>query len=445
MPPFLFGAFTIVFLFLFQFLTNHLNRFLGKDLSYWIIIQLLGYNLSWMVVLAIPIGLLFGTLMAFGKLSSTFEITIMKSGGMSLIRMMIPVIIVGLLLSVFVFWFNDEVLPDTNHRAKLLLNDVTRKKPTFSIESGQYSTELEGYTILARTLDSASGVLTGVTIYDNSRGRRMNIASADSATISFSSDMSNLIFFLKHGEMHQLMTNDGRDYRKIDFEKYQIVVATTGFAFERTGEGIISRGDRELKIKDMRVIVNEARSLSDSAALRVNQKLKEHYGFIMAADLNNEDTISSSQNLKLVWSDGLREVEKRLNFLKATVSSDINQKNDFLLRANQYMVEIYKKYSIPFACFLFVIVGCPLGIITRKGNFGTSAGISLVFYLFYWVCLIGGEKLADRGFLSPFLSMWIGNIIMFVVGLYVMLIVSNEGFSLRKLNLFAKNQKIKTS
>src|SRR5512133_2350622 len=102
--PFIFGASTVVFLFLFQFLTNNLNKFLGKGLNYWVILQLLGYNVSWMLVLAVPIGILFGTLMAFGSMSSNHEITIFKTGGMSLIKMMIPVVIIGVVASALMFW-----------------------------------------------------------------------------------------------------------------------------------------------------------------------------------------------------------------------------------------------------------------------------------------------------------------------------------------------------
>lgn len=86
--------------------------------------------------------------------------------------------------------------------------------------------------------------------------------------------------------------------------------------------------------------------------------------------------------------------------------------------ANRYRVEIYKKYAIPFACILFVLVGCPLGILTRGGNFGMSAAISLACYVTYWITLIGGEKLADRGLLDPLYAMWMGNVLFLFVGLY---------------------------
>ena len=393
-----------------------------------------------MLVLAVPIGILFGTLMAFGSMSSNHEITIFKTGGMSLIKMMIPVVIIGVVASALMFWFNDKILPETNHKAKVLLSDVSRKKPTFSIDAGQFSTEIEGYTILSRNLDSARGVLKGVTIYDNTRGMRLNLASADSGTIEFSSDYSKMIVLLKHGEIHQLTQGSEKDFRKILFENYQFVIPASGFNFERTNEGMMSKGDRELTITEMTKIVDDAKISINASANRLKKAFYNHWKFINGDSTGPVVLNQISPELKVkTWSQGLREADKRISYLKATVVSDINQINDFELRAEQYEVEIYKKYSIPFACILFVLVGCPLGIITKRGNFGTSAGISLVFYLFYWISLIGGEKLADRGFFSPFLSMWLGNIVIGIIGIVVMLRVSNESFNIKSIIRFKKN------
>ncbi len=436
-PPFILGASTVIFLFLFQFLVNHLNKFLGKGLSYWIIFQLLGYNLSWMFVLSVPIGVLFGTLMAFGNLSANHEVTVIKSGGTSLIKMMYPIMILGLLLAIFLFWFNDKILPETNHMASVLLHDVTRKKPTMTIEAGQFSTDLDGYTILARSLDSASGVLKGVTIYDNTNGQRTSLVSADSGTIEFSADYSKFIIFLKQGEIHQIIPNRLEDFRKIEFNQYQIVIPASGFAFVRSNENMISRGDREMKIADMSRIVQESTKNSDSAKSRVEKRLSKHYKFLAGIEPNPVN-ITLNTNKALTWSYGLHEVEKRINIIKADIVSDINQTQDFTQRANQYKVEIYKKYSIPFACFLFVLVGCPLGIMTKKGNFGISAGISIFFYIFSWISLIGGEKLADRGFLSPFVSMWLGNFSIFIIGIFLIIRANNESFAFKNLKPFRK-------
>lgn len=427
--PFLFGAVTIVFLFLFQFLFNNLNKFLGKGLSYWIILQLIGYNISWMLILAVPIGILFGTVMAFGQLSASHEITVMKAGGVSLIKMMYPVIFMGVILTYLLFLFNDKILPYTNHKAKVLLSDVTRKKPTFSIEKGQFTTAIEGYNILARDLDSLTGILKGVTIYDDTRGARINIASADTGIISFTTDYSKMIVTLINGEVHQNVPTSVRDYRKVNFKKYQLLINAQGFAFERSSDGVISKGDREMTIAEMQAIVNESYKHAWDSKKKYETELKKHINFLLKGESDpgyNELVSKTSLN----YPQALIQAEKRINFFNSTVSTDISQYNDYVQRAESYEVEIYKKYAIPFACLLFVFIGCPLGIITKGGSFGVSAGISLVFYIIYWICLIGGEKLADRGLITPFLSMWSGNILIGIFGIVLMLRVNNESFRL---------------
>jgi lipopolysaccharide export system permease protein len=99
-------------------------------------------------------------------------------------------------------------------------------------------------------------------------------------------------------------------------------------------------------------------------------------------------------------------------------------------RIHEYSVEIYKKYAIPFACIVFVLIGAPLGIMARRGTFGVAASLSLGFFLLYWACLIGGEKLADRGFVDPWFGMWSANIIIGIMGIYLTFRTARENLTI---------------
>ncbi|MEN9828990.1 MAG: hypothetical protein RJA11_1606, partial [Bacteroidota bacterium] len=265
--PFLFGTLTVMFLFLLQFLMNNLDKLIGKGLDNAIILQVIMLSLSWMIVLAIPMGVLFSTLMAFGSMSGAHEITIIKSGGRSLYRMMFPLIIIGAGLFYGVYWFNDSILPESNHRFKILMQDIQRKKPTFAIESGRFVSQLEGYTILARKVDTLSGALYGVTIYDNGYTNRTNVLSADTGSIKFSSDYSRVIVTLRNGEVHQLQKQKRTDFRMMRFSKHVISIAARDFLFQKSDVNPGSRGDREMSIADMRSIVQET-----DISLNVTQK-----------------------------------------------------------------------------------------------------------------------------------------------------------------------------
>lgn len=433
--PFLFGTITVIFIFMFQFLLKYIDSLVGKGLDYWIITQLLVLNLSWMLVLAVPMGVLFSCLMTFGNMSAVHEVTVIKASGGSLIKMMKPIVIAGIILTVALFWFNDAVLPEANLHLKTLLSDISRKKPTLSIENGQFSTQIEGYTILARSIDSSTGIMKGITIYDNTPKRGINIVSADTGKLEFINNYTKLILFLNKGEVHQLFPLSALDYRKINFERYQITMDASGFNFEMSKTEDMSRGDREMSIKDMQNIVDGSESRKAQFKESFDNEATKIYNYITG---NTNDTTNlkySAEASDTSRLTALKSSEKYLNYEYSRLLSDNFQITEFDMQSRQYQVEIHKKYSIPFACFLFVLIGCPLGVITKKGNFGISAAISLGFYLFYWACLIGGEKLADRGFMPPFISMWLGNIIISIIALILILRVNNETF---KLKLFSK-------
>jgi len=453
--PFIFGTLLVVFLFLMQFLMLKLDDLLGKGLDNILILKLIALNLPSMFVIAIPMGTLFGSLMAFGNMSSHHEVTVIKASGSGLLRMMQPVLILGILLTGTLFWFNNYVLPESNHKARTLLNDIKRKKPTFLLESGRFSVDLNGYTILARKVDSLSGGLKKVTIYDKTEINGNNIISADSGSINFNSDYSKLVIKLFDGNIHQMKYQDAKDYKVINFEEYTIYQNVNGFSLERTDEDVIKRGNREMGISQMKEVKKELLSQANEKVKSVNNIIDDHLDYLfnkqldsnslnIQNDLSDEfknQLISQRMNAKpTIIKDSIEQyrnsefnkMDRMMTHFISIVNSEIRQEEDLILKASGFEVEIQKKYSIPVACLLFIFVGCPLGIITRGGNFGMSAAISLGFYIVYWVFLLGGEKLADRGFIMPEISMWIGNIVIGFIGLILTYRVSNESSSIRQ-------------
>lgn len=441
--PFLFGFSTVVFIFLMQFIINSLDKLLGKGIETTVIIQAIALNIPWMVVLAAPMGILFATLMAFGAMSANYEVPIIKSSGTSLYSMMKPAIGLGFVLSLILFWFNDSILPESNHQAKVLMNDIQRKKPTFAIQPGEFSPSMGGNIILSRQVDSATGRLHDVTIYDYSRTTQQNIISADSGQIGFSKDYSHLIINLFSGEIHQRNNNDVKDYKIISFNEYQIKMEASGFDFNRTDVNLISRGDREMRIRDMQEVVDNNKSEADFAHSIIDSIANQHLDYVLSGteyrDID-EDSAASEKVFKVDTNQRnvLSRVQKNVNFLSSDIKTNAytieNRENNI----RKYEVEIWKKYSIPLACFVFVFVGVPLGIRTKGGNFGISAAISLGFYIVYWGCLIAGEKLADKGIITPILGMFFADIVIFIVGIILMMRINNEMFLFR--NLFRKEK-----
>jgi lipopolysaccharide export system permease protein len=341
----------------------------------------------------------------------------MQESGLSPVRLMLPVLLAAGVLCYGLILFNNKVLPEANHRTRVLMSDIQRTRPTFVIEPGRFTDDISGYNLLVRKTFENSNKLDGVFIIDNSNPVYSNTLTAENGEINFSKDHSRIILDLYNGEIHQIeKRSPAGDYRKIKFAKHIVSISAEGFGFNKSDESAFSRGDRELSADSMRNIVKKLRTdLENDKNNSTAQIQKLALDFrSVKFDTTGLDTGAVKQNELAILA-----LMNRYKGFKAKLYSQKKVIEQNQRQINTYLVEIYKKYSIPFACIVFVLIGAPLGIITKRGGFGVAAGMSLGFFLLYWACLIGGEKLADREFLSPFLSMWIANFILGVAGLYL--------------------------
>ncbi|MFN4909184.1 MAG: LptF/LptG family permease [Bacteroidota bacterium] len=416
--PFLFGTVVIMVLFLLQYIMRWVDQLASKGLDIATIVMFLVLNLSWIVVLAVPVGVLFSTIMAFGAMSTTHEVTVMKASGVGLLRMMMPVVLTGCLLWGFVFWYTDTVLPETNVRLSAMMRDIERTKPTFAVDEGQFSTYLDGVTVLARHVDT-NGRMRGLTIYDRSRSESRNVISADSGRLMFSPSLTRLVVQLYNGEIHQRAQRDPNEYRVIKFAGYQMTLPAENMMYQASDVTGTSRSDREMSIADMRLVVDRAELQMSEAQKRFDTTLRQHLDYLLKDD-------ASADTSGRTWKERIERATSILVSTRSTLESECFRRSSELSVANKYLVEIHKKYAIPFACLLFVFVGCPMGILTKGGSFGSSALLSLGFYVLYWISMIGGEKLADRGLLSPAVAMWVGNAAISLIAAVVTLRVNSR-------------------
>jgi lipopolysaccharide export system permease protein len=419
--PFIFGTSVVIFMFLLQFIFNKLNELLGKGIDAWTIIQLVALNIAWMLVLAVPMGVLVATLMAYGKLSGNNEFTVVKSCGGSAFRVMLPSIVLGLLLFAGLFYFNDKILPETNHRAYVLQNDISQLRPTLAIDPERFS-NLQNYSILARKVDRTKNALYDVTIY-NQDGDFLNVINAKRAELRPNEDMSRMLMTFHEGEIHVINRRTRSEFRKLTFMQHQVVFGTSGFRLNRSDPNQVSRNDRTMNIDSMRSIADTAIAHSRQAGRRVDSLLHSHLTGSRA------DTVAEMERRALTRQEAAGAALGQLTMIRSQLESESLSRYESLRYADQYLVEIYKKYSIPAACLVFVFVGAPLGIVVRRGNFGVSASIALGFFIVYWACLVAGEKLADRAVLPPAVAMWMADVVIGVIGIYLTVLVSRETIS----------------
>lgn len=428
--PFIFSTLTLMGIFLLQFMMKFADRLVGKGLDDWVLIKLIVFNLSWMLVLVIPMATLVATLMAYGNFSQNNEITILKSSGVSLYKMMRAPFIASIILAFFLFLFNDEVLPDANHQARILMQDISQQKPTLSLEPGFFSQEVSNYAILVREINSSTNELSGLTIYDYTTPSKVNVVTASKGKIYFTADQKNLVMDLWQGEIHESDVKNTGLYRKLIFDKHRIVMDGSQFSFHQSQGGI--RGERELGVDTMKAIVANFRAEREQ---HLNFLKSETNKFFLA----DSSFLSVFPKHTVIVDDKLvlARVLDKIRTAKNNITSKARSVEFTDREIEKYEVEIYKKYAIPVACIVFILIGAPLGVMVRKGGFGVAASISLLFFLIYWAFLIGGEKLAERGFFSPFLGMWAANFLLGFLGIVLTIKTNRETVTIT-FNFFRK-------
>ena len=229
---------------------------------------------------------------------------------------------------------------------------------------------------------------------------------------------------LKNGEIHESGVSDTKLYRKLLFTNHRIAMDAQQFSLQQSGLGV-QRSDRELSAPDMLAIVDSLKQIRLRYFANFQRTTNKFFlGDSFAKPFQGNILRSQAP------ADKYSNLIERVKNIKNEVLSSFLQVDFVDKEIDKYMVEVHKKYSIPAACIIFILLGAPLGVITRKGGFGMAASVSLFFFLIYWASLIGGEKLADRGFMTPFWGMWSANILMGIVGALLTYKVAKETVTL---------------
>ena len=441
--PFFLALIVLLFVILTNFLLRSLEKFLGKGLEFSLIIEYVFLNLAWILALAVPMAVLIATLMAFGRLASDNEIVAMRSVSVSYFNLLLPVIVFGISVTIIMMYFNNQILPDMNHKARLLSSDISKKRPDLDFEVGYFIETIPNYTFLLGERDGET--FKDITIFKNIKNQQKQTIISESGTISTVND--GVFLHLLNGVIHEYLGNEKNEYREIYFDKHIVMIPIDNMSLKRRDSSI--RGDREMTYDMMKdKIADYEKKKSFTHARIVNRLISEgkkiDYDFkidstALMTPLQVKKVIS---NYKLALEDSIIQsmgvstsrINRRISKLEKGIKSDFVLIKSYSNSINKYLVELHKKFSIPFASIVFILIGAPLGMMARKGGFAVSMAFSLGFFIIYWIFLISGEEFADRGFLSPALSMWLPNLVLGPLGLFMCYWHSQEQ-KLKKIRL----------
>ncbi|MFQ6092399.1 MAG: LptF/LptG family permease [bacterium] len=435
--PFFFGLAVITFVLVLDFIVDIFDLILGKGLSALVVLEVFVLNLAWMLALSIPMAVLVATLMVFGRLSADNEITAIKAGGTSLLTLIKPVLVCAFGLALFLVWFNDRVLPESNHRAKNLMSAIHRKRPTLTLREGVFINDFPGYSILIEQIDDKTSEMRGISIYELKKAKTPVTIRAQRGKLDFSPEKDRLTITLYDGEIHEVDDQDPNKYRRLTFEKHVLHLTNLGTELRLTESQ--TRGDREMGIQMMRAqighyrtIVEEHREQMRQIAASLREYLPEQSWAAVSGDLSAIPT-ELMDRLYREKRGALRKLQTEERIIESA-----------LKQMSRYEVEIHKKISIPAACLVFILVGAPLGVLTRRGGWPIALGISFFFFVLYWAFLIGGEQLADRRIVPAGWAMWSPNILIGGLGIYLLkCAVQETTFILKRKQETARNRRHK--
>lgn len=426
----------VIFILLMQFLWKHFDDMVGKGIGWYILAEFLFYAIITLVPLALPLALLLASLMTFGNLGETFELTAMKSAGISLFRIMRPLLISVSMIVIAAFFFANNILPVTEKKMYTLLLSIRNKSPELDIPVGEFFSGIRGYNLYVRGKDG--GVLRDLMIYDFSDGfNNATVLVADSGRIKITGDRKHLLLILYNGESFQNLTKQNLSsqiipYRRETFQEQHMLLDFDS-EFNRFDDSFledqhISKSVRELS----RSIDSVKQIVAFRSASYVSDIVERKY---MGRDFNpyidfnvDEQTVNlqdyNPDSIFLNLDKDAMELAVQTAIEKAKNMQEHLQYNKILLGEpmsyiSRHSTQWHRKFALSFACLIFFFIGAPLGAIVRKGGFGFPVVISVLMFVVYYIIDLTGFKMAREGIWEAYQGMWLSTAVLLPIGVFL--------------------------
>ena len=429
--PFLFAFSALTGLLFLNAVAQRMDDLVGKGLAWSVIGEFMLLSLPHTIALTLPMAILVSVLYTFSELTAANEITAMAAGGIKPLRILLPLLGVGTILAGVMLFFNDQVLPEANHRLKNLIIDISQKSPTFQLRErvvNQIDTEDRRGTVYlqAATIDRVTDEMTEVVIYDLSDPSAHRTTYAERGTMTFSKSRTDLYLTLYDGDVLEADQSRSGEFNRSEFEVQIVPLRGVGDELERREQGSV-RSDREMSIAALRAEID--RRTEELGALRQQSLERAQKTVTDALDYPASQLADTDEAESAPLSAGSFITGRRLSRQRGNVADDLTRLTALAGRQNfgrlsalqsamdQFRVEIHKKYAIAFACIVFVLIGAPLGIRFPRGGIGMVIVASVAIFAVYWAGLIGGENLANEGVVTPFWAMWTADLVFLGFGI----------------------------
>lgn len=449
--PFLMTFFICVFILLMQFLWKYIDDMVGKGLEWGVLGELMFYASLGLVPMAFPLAVLLASIMTFGNLGENYELVAMKASGISLFRIMKPLVFVSIFLALFAFYFSNNILPHTNLKFGALMQSIKRQKPEMVITEGIFTNDIDGYSIKVDRKSKKDNMLYKILIYDHRAGQgNVSVTVADSGFMKISEDKKFMVMTLFAGETAQEdnVNEAKRDkrykFRRTHFEKQVVMVPLRGFDFKRTDEEGLRGSFRMMNLSQLEYSEDSLytdynqRVRRFAINMRYNQSLNK--GIVELSNL--EDSLRNYKALEqvrqvdfdsvvasmepMVKNEVFSQAASQARQNKQNIDQNIFELYNLKKNLNKFSMEKHRKFTWSVAVLIFFFIGAPLGAIIRKGGMGMPVVVSILMFIAYYMVSISGEKASREDVWSMLTGMWFSTLVFFPLGFFLTYKAAND-------------------
>ena len=433
--PFVAILLVVVFILMMQFLWLYIDELVGKGLSFKVILEFLGWGSATLLPLSLPLATLLASMMTMGTLGENNELLAIKAAGISLQRVMAPLIASSVLISIGAFFISDDLIPVAYNKIYQLREDIGKTKEEIKIPTGTFYNGIDGYILRINSRDDETGMMHGVMVYNHTKNKgNTSLIIADSALMKMSKDKTYLTFTLYDGtDYEETNTKKYRDttlqLQKIDFSKQEMIIPLENYAFQKSDSSRFNDQVKSMNLKQLQHgqdsigALNQAgkmeniKSMGRSRTLRFNPQLDSASKVGQKTPFIRDD-IGQWKSIE-DEIEAVGKAKKNAEELQMALSAFSRERYHHTYTLRLIDIEILKKFALSIACLIFFFIGAPLGALIRKGGLGTPAIISVLFFVAYWVIDISGTKLARDGAVGPFHGVFISSYILLPTGLFL--------------------------
>lgn len=439
--------FIVMFVLIMNFMWKYIDELVGKGLDLSVILELMMYASITAIPMGLPLATLFGAIMTMGNLGENYELLAMKSSGMSLMRILKPLLILMFFVSIGSFFVANNLVPYSYRKMQALRDDISKQKQEIEFKDGLFFNGVPDISIRIDKQNPETKLLTGVLIYDTRNPEKMTTTVADSGYITIADDRKSLLVTLYQGELFE----ENRGFRWYNestltrnyFHEQNSVFPLTGFDFSRS-DGSDRAGDIGAQnIAQLEVTIDSIGGVVDVytrdsyepfvEALFVNDKTFQSDSLFRAAQLNDSivkkdyvfydslETLTLKEKAR-VWSGAVSLATNSKYMFSYDEDMSKRALNDLYKAKNEW----HKKISLPVSVMIFFIIGAALGAIIRKGGLGMPVVVSVLFFVVYYVINMTGEKMAKEGTWSSFAGMWLSTFVLTPIAAFLVYKATND-------------------